>query len=600
MKVANSIRRKYHRRHYDRKRLFGMTGWTWFQLDEVGWWIREEWFDRLAGPHGLKWQEWRKANRLRVVKDGPHRTVYHVDLGDTGVYVKHYRVPDFRARLRQWFRRGKARNEGSKALKLDAIGVRTFTPLALGEQRKRGFLYENYLVTEAIPDVEPLDAFLEKILPEYESGRQADIRRSIGDALARLCSRLHEAGYVHGDFHPGNILIRLMENDEPRLYLIDLDAVRQRGEGLSVREIRDNLAQLNNYFFSRSSRAERLRFLEAYLKYRGRHNPISPLEMGRFARQIEKATRTWAERLWRRWAKRGLGTNKYYKTFRDRNTWGVFSRVFEREHVREIVEDPERLMYDDGSRILKHSRSSTVAEVTVRTSEGPRRVIVKKIPTYKPRDFWFGWLRTPRCLRAWKAAGHLVARDVPTPRPLGYLVKGWPGLPGFLTRRYPAVTYTIMDRPERMVQLEDHLRFIQAEVPEANRKSVIDRSAVALAAAVRKLHAKSLSHRDMKAANILVMPRPDGSFDDVSWIDLVGVTLEHPLPYRNRVQNLARLAISIQSKNLLTNAAALRFIKSYLPLAFLPRNSWKKLWRDVLAEMRQKSDRNLRIGRPLS
>ncbi len=600
MKVAKSIRKRYQRKHYDRKRLFGLTGWTWFQLDDVGWWIREEWFERLAGPHGLRWQEWRNSGRLRVVKDGPHRTVYHVDLGETGVYVKHYRVPDFRARWRQWLRRGKARNEGGKALRLGAIGVSTFEPLALGEQRKRGFLYENYLVTKEIADVEPLDTFLERDLPGFEPGRAVKIRRRIGDALARLCSCLHEAGYVHGDFHPGNILIRLSDNDEPNLYLIDLDAVRFRGEGLTVNEIRDNLAQLNNYFWSRSSRVERLRFLEAYLKYRGRHNPISPLEMTRFARQIERATRTWAERLWRRWAKRGLGTNKYFKTFSEKNAWGVFSRIFDREHVRDIVSDPECLIYAEGSRILKHSRSSTVAEVTVRTSEGPRRVIVKKIPTYKPRDVWFGWLRKPRCLRAWKAAGHLVARDVPTPRPLAYLVRGWPGLPGFLVRRYPAVTYTIMDRPEGMVQLEDHLREIQARVPREGLSQVLDRSAVTLARAVRKLHSMSLSHRDMKAANILVRPNPDLSFDAVSWIDLVGVTLEHPLPYRNRIQNLARLAISVQSKNLLTRTAALRFLKNYLPLAYLPRGTWKKLWRDVLAEMRQKSDRNVRFGRPLS
>jgi serine/threonine protein kinase len=600
MKVANTIRKRYHRRHYDQKRLFGMTGWTWFQLDDVGWWIREEWFDKLAGPHGLRWQEWKAAHRLRVVKDGPHRTVYHVDLGETGVYVKHYRVPDFRARLRQWFRRGKARNEGGKALRLASIGVRTFTPLALGEQRKRGFLYENYLVTEEIPNVEPLDRFLESILPRFNADRQTRIRRQISDALAQLCACLHESGYMHCDFHPGNILIHLTENDEPRLYLIDLDAVRYRGVGLSSAEIRDNLAQLNNYFWSRSSRSERLRFLEEYVKYSGNHNPVSPLEMAKFAQSIEKATRTWAERLWRRWAKRGLSTNKYFKTFRDKNTWGVFSRIFQREHLREIVEDPERLIFSEGSKILKHSRSSTVAEVTLRTSDGPRRVIVKKIPTYKPRDFWFGWLRTPRCLRAWKAAGHLVARDVPTPRPLGYLVRGWPWLPGFMTRRYPAVTYTIMDRPEGMVQLEDHLRHILATVPIDRRREVIDRSSVALAKAVRKLHAMSLSHRDMKAANILVQARPDGSFDHVSWIDLVGVTLEHPLPYRNRVQNLARLAISVKSKNLLTNAGALRFLKTYLPLAFMPRNSWKKMWRDVVAEMRHKSDRNIRIGRPLS
>jgi tRNA A-37 threonylcarbamoyl transferase component Bud32 len=600
MKVANRLSSRRHTRHYDRKKLFGTTGWTWFQLGDLGWWIREEWFDRLTGPHGLRWEEWHANGRLRVVKDGPHRTVYHVNLGDSGVYVKHYLVPDFRARWRQWIRRGKARNEGAKALNLAAIGVNTFTPLALGEQRFRGALYENYLVTEEIPHAEPLDKFLETILPTFGKEHESLVRSRIGDALARLCARLHEAGFVHGDFHPGNILVRIDEKHQPHLFLIDLDALRQRTSPLSVDQIRDNLAQLNNYFWSRSSRSERLRFLEAYLRYRGRSNPLSPMEISSFARQIEKATRTWAERLWRRWARRCLGTNKYYKTYRDRSTWSVFSRVFDREHVKQIVGDPERLICAPGVQILKHSRSSTVAEVTVRTVDGPRRVVVKKIPTFKPKDFWLGWLRLPRCYRSWQAAGHLVARDVPTPRPLAYIVKGWPALPSFLARAYPAVSYTIMDRPEGMVQLEEYLKGVVAAMPPEQKRKALSDSAIPLAKAVRSLHEKSLAHRDMKTPNILILPKADGSFEEISWIDLVGVSLENPLAYRRKVQNLARLALSFQSKDMLWNSLALKFLKTYLPLAYLPKNAWKKLWRDVHKEIRQKVDRNARLGRPLS
>ena len=56
-----------------------------------------------------------RQGRLTTVKSGPHRIVYRVDLPEGAIYVKHFLVPDWRAMLRQWFRRGKGRNEGKRS-----------------------------------------------------------------------------------------------------------------------------------------------------------------------------------------------------------------------------------------------------------------------------------------------------------------------------------------------------------------------------------------------------------------------------------------------------------------------------------------------------
>ncbi|MFM1800687.1 MAG: hypothetical protein RJA81_39, partial [Planctomycetota bacterium] len=558
------------RRFYRHKQLFGMRGWTWFNMNQVGWWIREEWFDRLVGPHGLKWKEWEQAGRLRVVKNGPLRTVYHVDQGTSGLFIKHYRVPGLRAKIRQWLRRGKARNEGEKALKLAGIGVSTVEPVALGEQRRLGVIFENYLVTREIADVHPLDQYLEQILPNSPAEFQKQIRRLIGEELARLCARLHEQGFVHQDFHPGNLLIRLSDDHRPHLMLIDLDALSMRKVPLSIDEIRDNLAQLNNYFWSRSSRVERIRFLEAYLKFRKRHNPLAPMEMARFARAIEEATRSWAERLWRRWAKRGQGTNKYFKTFTGPATWGVMSRKLDRDQVKAVIQDPDRLIYASDSRILKHSKSSTVAEVTIRTVAGDRRVILKKIPTLKASDFWFGWIKAHRSWRSWKASGHMVARGIATPEPLAYISKGAPGMPGFVARFYPSATYTIQERPDQMISLARHMEEKLIRLPEDQRTAALLASVPPLARLIRHMHDMSISHRDLKAANILVRPLPDQSWNEMSLIDLVGVTLQHPMPQRTRVKNLARLTMSFHAHQLFRRTDGLRFLRSYLPMAYQP------------------------------
>ena len=99
--------------------MFQPPEWQWAQAGEVGWWIRGPWQETLLDENGLRLEQWRKEGRLETVKSGPHRIVYRVDLPEGTIYVKHYLVPDYRAMFRQWFRRGKGRNEGKRSAVLD-------------------------------------------------------------------------------------------------------------------------------------------------------------------------------------------------------------------------------------------------------------------------------------------------------------------------------------------------------------------------------------------------------------------------------------------------------------------------------------------------
>src|SRR5439155_24951881 len=86
-------------------RLFEPPGWCWAQAGDVGWWVRADWQEVLIGPDGLRLDEWRREGRLNVIKAGPLRVVYRVDLPQGAVFVKHFLVPGLGAKLRQWFRR---------------------------------------------------------------------------------------------------------------------------------------------------------------------------------------------------------------------------------------------------------------------------------------------------------------------------------------------------------------------------------------------------------------------------------------------------------------------------------------------------------------
>ena len=573
--------------------VFEPPAWNWSKSDDTGWWVRADWASALLLEGRLPLDEWKKSGRLTTVKRGPHRVVYRADLPEGSVYVKHFLVPNFRAKARQWFRSGKGRNEGRRAAKLEAIGVPTITPVALGERRVRRFLLENYLVTKEIADTLPLDEFVERRLPLMPADRQGRLRRDLARVLADLTARLHDAGFVHQDFHPGNLLIRLEPDDSLRLAVIDLDALRVTRR-LSWADVRENLALLNHYFWIRCNRSDRYRFLHAYLK--ARREPTAPGPRG-LSKEIERSTRAWAERLWKRWGRRCWGKNKYFNIHRRPGIWAVASRDLDASSVDQIVADPEAILTREETVILKDSRTALVAETTLMVKGRPTRVIYKRFNPKKPLETLLNLVRPSRAARSWQAAQHLKSRGLPTPQNLAYVVKtGWGPLGRWLTRQ----AYLVAIKAEPSITLGDYTRDILPLAPLEERRERIARLTIALARLLRVLHERSISDRDLKAANILIEGDPDAEEVALTLIDLVGVQLLHPLPQGRRLQNLARLQISLADVPGRTRTDALRFLRAYLPWGLSPRNDWKGLWRKVARLIDYKEEKNRRRCRPLS
>lgn len=575
--------------------LFRPPGWAWSRAGAVGWWVRNDWRDALLGPDGLKLEDWRRDGRLATVKTGPHRVVYRADLPEGAVFVKHFKVPSWRELLRQWFRRGKGRNEGKRAVGLARIGVPTITPIALGEQRRRKFLFENYLITPEIPGMVPLDAFLEHRLPDLPDAVRGRVRRELGRKLAELTARLHEAGFVHQDFHPGNLLVGLETDGAIRLAMIDLDALRFH-RNLSWRDAEANLALLNHYFWLRCGRADRHRFLVAYLAQRRGPRP----DIRRFSRQIETATRAWAERLWRRWGRRCRGSNKYFQVHPGCHAWGVAACELSPETVRSLLDDLDAPFRAEGAIVLKDSRTTTVAELTLPLAGRPTRVIYKRFNRKKWLDPILTLFRPTRAWRAWQAGQHLASRAVPTPRNLAYFHRSPPGR-RFLPHQFlPHESYLVTLKAVPAITLAEFIDRVLPTLDPDRRRDAIRSITRALARLVRTLHDRSLSQRDLKAANILIEGDPLASEPRLCLIDLVGVDLEHPLSRRRRVQNLARLHLSLARVDDRTRTDTLRFLRSYLPWSLTSRVERKALWQAIARRGQTKIRRNQRRGRALS
>src|SRR5439155_11119286 len=103
--------------------------------------------------------------------------------------------------------------------------------------------------------------------------------------------------------------------------------------------------------------------------------------------------------------------------------------------------------------------------------------------------------RTP-ALRSWVFGHGLQERGLPTPRPLAVLHRHRRGL--------PFEGYLLTEKIDGALELHSFVTSLD-QLPSQERRSLLRRSIDQVARLVRDLHSRNLSHRDLKAANILVV-----------------------------------------------------------------------------------------------
>jgi tRNA A-37 threonylcarbamoyl transferase component Bud32 len=549
----------------------------------VRWQIRPG-LEHLFGPDGPRLDDWLTAGQAQVVKHGPHRTVYHVVLPDLDFYLKHNRLADCRARLRELVRPSKARSEYDHARAVAARQVPTFEALALGEPYRATGPRDSFLITRALPETRPLHAFLEATLPQWPMPRQARLRQQLAAALGRLLARMHDAGIAHHDLHPGNLLLRLDAEDGLELFLIDLHSVRI-GSPLSWRARRANLILLNRWFSLRAERTDRLRFWRAY------EDTASP-PPGAIA-DLERRTLASNLRMWRKLDRRCLSSNRHFRRVHGDTVAGHAVADLPADTLAPLLADPDTPFERPDALVLKKSPSSAVVEFNLPGPHGPRRVIYKRFAVTRWSDPWTALFRPAPALRSYILGHALLLRCLPTPRPLAVWHRYRRGLPyeGYL------LTEKVADALD-LRSFVDHLHTLPPAESRLHLRRLIDQTAHVLA----KLHQRRLSHRDLKAANVLVSgvsTLSSGGHVSLQLIDLVGVRRLRKLRRERRVQNLARLNVSFHHHPGLTRSDRLRFLRVYLRWGLRGRSGWKRWWRQIAEATANKVSRNLRKGRPL-
>jgi tRNA A-37 threonylcarbamoyl transferase component Bud32 len=565
------------------------------------WLVRPEYREQLFCPDGLRLEEWLRTGAAHVVKHGPHRTVYQVALPGLRFFLKHYRLQDVRAWLRELIRPAKARLEYERALAVAGRQVSTVVPLALGERPRASGPGESFLITLSLDSTEPLQTFFEIMLPRLEPKRRTQVRQRLAVEVGRFIARMHEAGVLHHDLHAGNLLIHLDEQDRPALYLVDLHAVSIRAAPLDWRTRRANLVMFNRWAMLRVNRTDRLRFWRAYHHVRAIRadratSPKRQRGLVDLARDLEKRTLASNLRFWKARDRRCLRTNRYYQRIRSSLAHGYAVRDLDPDTLAALSADPDEPFRRPGVTLLKDSRSSTVAEFDLPVNGVPRRLIYKRFRVTAWSDPWTALVRPSGAMRSWVFGQGLRERDLPTARPLAVL-----------HRRRHGLSYEGYLLTEKIADAVDLHRFVSglSDLACPERQAVLRRTIACVARLIRELHHRHLSHRDLKAANVFVQRSMRQLLDDADgfgpiWlIDLVGVRRHRRLRRSRRVQNLARLHASFLHDPAVTRTDKLRFLRIYLQWGLHGRAGWKRWWRDLERATAAKVARNRRNGRPL-
>jgi tRNA A-37 threonylcarbamoyl transferase component Bud32 len=440
-----------------------------------------------------------------VVKSGPHRVVYRIDLPSGTVFLKHFKIPDWRALARNILRGSPAAREARAAAQIAQAGIETTVAAALGTTRRRLIVRDCFLVTREVTDVRPLDEIVRERLatPRSSAGteRASRFRHELARGLGQLTGRLHRHGLTHGDLHPANILAQERPDGALRLSLIDLQRVRRR-RFLPLRSARHDLFGLYNAFHAIAGRSERRRFLQAWWAEVSaasgtRNDRLGTIgQLRTTARQLEsyclgalRREQIQNDRKWQRPHRRLIVADQGWQKARGLAALGVASVV-------KFRDDPDAL-FDGGNVRFWRRRSADGRSAAVDLVVAGKTLACDVRETRRPlgwRDLFFisGWSETRR---AWEMGHALRRRRIGTVRPLLYLE----------TRTLSSKREFLVAEPtDGLVTLAVFLAHRLPGLPSAEREGYIEGVLRRLATQLARMHQFSLVHEQLSSENILV------------------------------------------------------------------------------------------------
>ena len=179
------------------------------------------------------------------------------------LFLKVFHPPSGIDAAKDFCRSSKAFRFLHQSVALTAAGFWVPTTVAAGEERTRRRLKRAFVLTAAVP-VEPAPEFLRHRYSDGLSGLGLAEKRLALESLGREIRCLHDAGFVHGDLVPTNIMIATEPGGGCRFYLMDNDRTRRYPLWLAQSLWKRNLVQLNRIPLPGITLQDRMRFFRAY------------------------------------------------------------------------------------------------------------------------------------------------------------------------------------------------------------------------------------------------------------------------------------------------------------------------------------------------
>jgi len=541
---------------------------------------------------GIDWLDLRAAPGIERVKKNDQRTVWRIQRGGADWFVKVYRPRGFGARLKLLLRGPVAAQElavGRYAAEHQLPAVKPIASGWLSAQPRTG---PSWLITETVPDAVPLS---EHWLAVRDQPRTA---WRLIDVVARLVARAHQIGFHHRDMHSGNILVRARPGEAPEAFFVDLHNV-EIGRRVPTPTIVANLAQLNQWFRRHATRTHRLRFLEAYLRYRdqfataSRHARNWQADRRQLLADLDRRAQFHAEQLWSKRDRRTRRDGRYFCRLSPQLGWFALALgtckhprpgsrlaglIFDRMFWQEVLADPAHWYCDPALKVVKDSHTATVWRGTLRIANEKMDVMIKRP---RPRTWWkkvAQWFGPSRSRHTWDTANRLMHRDLFTAQPLAVLERRAGGL--FCTDNF-----VIVEAVDNDGDLETYLSQRIAALPPAEHRRAKDAVIETLVRLLREFHQRGFEHRDFKAPNLLLCrpSQPKSPYDvQLILVDLDGVNFVSLRPRRDALwRALVRLNASLEGVATLTRTDRARLLKWLLSEPGRDATQWRHYWNEL-------------------